>query len=75
MSFELFVALRYLFARRKQAFISLISLISMIGVCVGVIALVISASAMTSAITPTVTPSVEINEMTEMNACLRRAIR
>ena len=36
---------------------------------------VISASAMTSAITPTVTPSVEMNEMTEMNACLRFASR
>src|SRR4029453_3206370 len=42
MSFELFVALRYLFARRKQAFISLISLISVIGVGVGVMALVIA---------------------------------
>src|SRR5204862_7330310 len=36
---------------------------------------VISASAMTSAMTPTVTPSVEMNEMTEMNACLRLASR
>ena len=36
---------------------------------------VISASAMISAITPTATPSVEISEMTEMNACLRRASR
>ena len=36
MSFELFVALRYLFAPRKQAFISLISLISMAGVGIGV---------------------------------------
>src|SRR5258705_13424430 len=48
MSFELFVALRYLFARRKQAFISLISLISMIGVCVGVMALVIALALMTA---------------------------
>ena len=47
MSFELFVALRYLFARRKQAFISLISLISMIGVGVGVMALVIALALMT----------------------------
>src|SRR6266571_3266349 len=36
---------------------------------------VISASAMTSAMTPTVTPSVEMNEMTEMNACFRFASR
>ena len=47
MSFELFVALRYLFARRKQAFISLISLISMIGVTVGVMALIIALALMT----------------------------
>ena len=36
---------------------------------------VISASAMISAITPTATPIVEISEMSEMNACLRRASR
>jgi len=47
LSFELFVALRYLFARRKQAFISLISLISMVGVAVGVMALVIALALMT----------------------------
>ena len=47
MSFELFVALRYLFARRKQAFISLISLISTLGVAVGVMALVIALALMT----------------------------
>ena len=47
MAFELFVALRYLFARRQQAFISLISLISTIGVAVGVMALVIALALMT----------------------------
>ena len=47
MQFELFVALRYLLARRKQAFISLISLISTIGVAVGVMALVIALALMT----------------------------
>ena len=47
MSFELFVALRYLLARRKQAFISLISLISTMGVAVGVMALVIALALMT----------------------------
>src|SRR6266487_1602124 len=36
---------------------------------------VIRASAMTSAMTPTVTPSVEMNEITEMNACFRLASR
>ena len=43
----MFVALRYLLARRKQAFISLISLISTIGVAVGVMALVIALALMT----------------------------
>ncbi|HEY5618889.1 MAG TPA: ABC transporter permease [Vicinamibacterales bacterium] len=47
MSFELFIALRYLLARRRQAFISLISLISTIGVAVGVMALVIALALMT----------------------------
>jgi lipoprotein-releasing system permease protein len=47
MAFELFVALRYLLARRKQAFISLISLISTLGVAVGVMALVIALALMT----------------------------
>ena len=42
MSFELHIALRYLLARRKQAFISVISLISTVGVAVGVMALVIA---------------------------------
>lgn len=42
-----FVALRYLTARRKQAFISLISLVSILGVGVGVMALVIANALMT----------------------------
>src|SRR5215510_12759864 len=46
-SFELFVALRYLLAQRKQAFISLISLISVLGVAVGVMALLIALALMT----------------------------
>jgi lipoprotein-releasing system permease protein len=45
--FELFIALRYLLARRKQAFISVISLISTIGVGVGVIALIVALALMT----------------------------
>ena len=45
--FELHVAWRYLLAKRKQAFISLISLISTIGVAVGVTALVIALALMT----------------------------
>src|SRR5687768_384483 len=47
MAFEFFVALKYLLARRKQAFISLISLISTIGVAVGVMALIIALGLMT----------------------------
>jgi lipoprotein-releasing system permease protein len=47
MPFELYVALRYLVARRRQAFISLISLISTVGVAVGVMALIIALALMT----------------------------
>jgi lipoprotein-releasing system permease protein len=47
LRFELFVALRYLLAQRRQAFISVISLISTIGVAVGVMALVIALALMT----------------------------
>jgi lipoprotein-releasing system permease protein len=45
--FELHIAIRYLVAKRKQAFISVISLISIIGVTVGVMALVIALALMT----------------------------
>ena len=41
MRFELFVALRYLLARRQQTFISVISLISVLGVALGVAALIV----------------------------------
>lgn len=41
MSFELFIASRYLVSRRKQAFISVISLMSVLGVAIGVAALVV----------------------------------
>lgn len=41
MSFELFVALRYLFSKRKQTFIYVISLTSILGVALGVAALVV----------------------------------
>jgi len=47
MSYELFIALRYLTARRKQAFVSVISLISVLGVIVGVAALIIALALMT----------------------------
>ncbi len=47
MPFELHIALRYLFAKRKQAFISVISFISTLGVTVGVMALVIALALLT----------------------------
>jgi lipoprotein-releasing system permease protein len=47
LPFELFVAIRYLLAKRKQAFISLISFISVIGVGVGVMAVLIALALMT----------------------------
>ncbi|HKT80975.1 MAG TPA: ABC transporter permease [Vicinamibacterales bacterium] len=45
--FELQIALRYLLAKRKQALISLISVISMVGVGVGVMAVIIALAVMT----------------------------
>jgi len=42
MKFELFVALRYLRAKRKQTMVSVISAISVLGITAGVMALVIS---------------------------------
>jgi lipoprotein-releasing system permease protein len=47
MSFELFIALRYLLARRQQSSISRVSLFSTIGVAVGVMALVVALALMT----------------------------
>ncbi len=47
LPYELFVALRYLLAKRKQAFISLISFISVLGVAVGVMAVLIAMALMT----------------------------
>jgi lipoprotein-releasing system permease protein len=47
MPYELQIALRYLLAKRKQAFISVISLVSILGVTVGVMALVIALALMT----------------------------
>ncbi|MDA2938582.1 ABC transporter permease [Acidobacteria bacterium AH-259-A15] len=45
MKFELFVAFRYLRARRKQALISVVTLISVLGVTAGVMALNIALAA------------------------------
>src|SRR6188508_2084558 len=45
--FELFIALRYLLARRQQSSVSRVSLFSTIGVAVGVMALVVALALMT----------------------------
>ena len=47
MGFESFICSRYLKARRKQGFISLITLISVAGVAVGVMALIVVLAVMT----------------------------
>jgi lipoprotein-releasing system permease protein len=47
MNFELFVARRYLTAKRKQAFISVITFISTLGITIGVMALIIAIALIT----------------------------
>ena len=47
MKFEWFVAKRYLTAKRKQAFISVITLISVLGITIGVMALIIAIALIT----------------------------
>lgn len=47
MSYEWFVSLRYLRAKRKQTFISVISFISIVGVTLGVAALILVLAVMT----------------------------
>jgi lipoprotein-releasing system permease protein len=46
MFFELFLSIRYLRAKRKQVFISVITVISVLGVMIGVMALVVVLSVM-----------------------------
>lgn len=46
MSYELFIGLRYLKAKRKQTFVSLITLISIAGVMIGVTALIVVIAVM-----------------------------
>ena len=46
MRFEVFLATRYLKAKRKQAFISVITVISVVGVMMGVMALIVVLSVM-----------------------------
>jgi lipoprotein-releasing system permease protein len=47
MNFELFIARRYLTAKRKQAFISVITFISTLGITIGVMALIIAIALIT----------------------------
>ncbi len=47
MNYELFVSLRYLRAKRKQTFISVISFISIVGITLGVAALIVVLAVMT----------------------------
>ncbi len=47
MGYERFIARRYLTARRKQAFISVITVISTVGVAIGVAALIIAVALIT----------------------------
>ncbi len=47
MNYEFFIASRYLKAKRKQAFISVITLISTLGIAIGVMALVIALALIT----------------------------
>ncbi len=47
MSYELFIAKRYLTAKRKQAFISVITFISTLGITIGVMALIIAIALIT----------------------------
>jgi lipoprotein-releasing system permease protein len=47
MPYELFIGLRYLKAKRKQTFISIITLISITGVAIGVMALILVLGVMT----------------------------
>ena len=46
MSYELFLGMKYLMAKRKKGFLSIITLISLVGVMVGVMALIVVMSVM-----------------------------
>jgi lipoprotein-releasing system permease protein len=47
MRYELFIALRYLKAKRKQTFVSVITVISVLGIIIGVTALIIALALIT----------------------------
>ncbi len=44
MNFELFIALRYLFSKKKQRFVSFITFVSALGIMIGVTALIVALS-------------------------------
>jgi len=44
MSFEIYVALRYLFSKKKQRFVSFITFVSILGITIGVTALIVALS-------------------------------
>ena len=46
MSYELFLGMKYLMAKRKKGFLSIIALISLVGIMVGVMALIVVMSVM-----------------------------
>ncbi|MDP2937782.1 MAG: lipoprotein-releasing system transmembrane subunit LolC, partial [Candidatus Omnitrophota bacterium] len=47
MKTELFISWRYLITKRKEKFISLISIISILGIAIGVMALIVVIAVMT----------------------------
>ena len=47
MKYEIFIGLRYLLARRSETFISLITVISILGVMIAVITLTVTIAVMT----------------------------
>ncbi len=59
MRFETFIAIRYLFALRKQSFISVISLFAVCGVAIGVGALIVVIGVFPQPLYDLVEPSVD----------------
>ena len=68
LPFELFVGLRYTRAKRKNHFISFISLTSMVGIALGVAALIVVLSVMNGfqAATPSAMPTMLVSEINEI---------
>ena len=70
MSYEAFIALRYLSASRKRAHVALISTISVLGLAVGVAALVISL-ALLSGFQDRIRAQMAIGSITEPHSAAR----